>query len=143
MMAAPQRHRKVRRTAPGPAKPVYKPASRPAPGGLGRQKGRVQRRRFVVLVVLPVLLMLGSVYLHTVAADLGNEATSLEKERAGLLVDKERLEVEVSELSAPGRIRAIAREDLGMESPGAEDMRSYDREDGEQDVGQEIQEGSR
>ena len=97
----------------------------------------------MVLVVLPVLLMLGSVYLHTVAANLGDEAMALEEKHAGLLVEKERLEVEVSELSAPGRIRSMARENLGMRSPGAEDMRSYDREDGEQDGGQEIQEGSR
>ncbi|MGB3633231.1 MAG: hypothetical protein WA982_04260 [Rubrobacteraceae bacterium] len=97
----------------------------------------------MVLVILPVLLMLGSVYLHTVAANLGDEALALEEKQAGLLVEKEELEVEVSELSAPGRIRSIARENLGMIAPGAEDMRSYDREDGEQDGGQEIQEGSR
>lgn len=96
-----------------------------------------------MLVVLPVLLMLGSVYLHTVAADLADEATVLEEKQAGLLIEKETLQVEVSELSAPGRIRSIARENLGMRSPGAEDMRVYDREDGEQDGGQKVQEGSR
>jgi cell division protein FtsL len=94
-----------------------------------------------MLVVLPVLLMLGSVYLHTVAANLGDQAAVMEENHAGLLVEKERLEVEVSQLSAPGRIRSMAREGLGMKSPGAGDMRSYDREDGEQDGGQEIQEG--
>jgi cell division protein FtsL len=96
-----------------------------------------------MLVVLPVLLMLGSVYLHTVAANLGDEARALEERHAGLQVEKEKLEVEVSQLSAPGRIRSMARENLGMRVPGAEDMRAYDREDGEQDGGQEIQEGSR
>lgn len=95
------------------------------------------------MVVLPVLLMLGSVYLHTVAANLGDEALALEERHAGLLIEKEELEIEVSELSAPGRVRSMARENLGMRSPGAEDMRSYDREDGSQDGGQEIQEGSR
>ena len=97
----------------------------------------------MVLVVLPVLLMLGSVYLHTVAADLGYKATALQEKHAGLLVEQETLEVEVSELSAPGRIRTMARENLGMRAPGAGDMRAYDREDGEQDVGQEVQEDPR
>ncbi len=135
-MAAPQRQT---RRVPQP----NRPAPRRAPGRSAGQKGQVQRRRFIVLVVLPMLLMLGSVYLHTVAANLGDEAFALEEKHAGLLVEKEELQVEVSELSAPGRIRSMARENLGMISPRAEDMRSYDREDGVQDGGQEIQEGSR
>lgn len=133
-MAAPQRQ----------VKPVPRPvrsAPSKTPRRTTRPEGRVQRRRFVALVVLPVLLMLGSVYLHTVAANFGDRAMALEEKHAGLLVEKETLEVEVSELSAPGRIRSMARENLGMRSPGAEDMRAYDREDGERHGGQEIQEG--
>ena len=135
-MAAPQRQTK-------PARQPARPAPRKAPGRAARHVGRVQRRRFVVLVVLPVLLMLGSVYLHTVAANLGEETMALEEKHAGLLVEKETLEVEVSQLSAPDRIRSMARENLGMRSPGAEDMRVYGREDGEQDGGQKIQEDPR
>ncbi|HZY66209.1 MAG: cell division protein FtsL [Actinomycetota bacterium] len=97
----------------------------------------------MVLVLVPVLLMLGSVYLHTVAANLGEEALLLEEKYAGLLSEKERLQVEVSKLSAPDRIRSLARENLGMRSPGAEDMRVYDREDGKQDEGQPVQEDAR
>lgn len=136
-MAAPQRQ----------ARPVSRPVRRPIPespaGRPDRRSGRVQRRRFVVLVVAPVLLMLGSVYLHTVAANLGDRALVLEGRHAELLVEKERLEVEVSQLSAPDRVRSLAREQLGMKLPGAEDVRVYDGEDGRQDGGQEIQEGAR
>ncbi len=135
-MVSPQRQL---RTAPGPEKPRL----RKAPARKVRRSGRVQRRRFVVLVLVPVLLMLGSVYLHTVAANLGEEALLLEEKYAGLLSEKERLQVEVSKLSAPDRIRSLARENLGMRSPGAEDMRVYDREDGKQDEGQPVQEDAR
>ena len=95
------------------------------------------------MVVLPVLLMLGSIYLHTVAANLGEEVVALEEEHYGLRVEKEELEIEVSELSAPGRIRSLAQENLRMRMPGAEDMRSYGREDRVQDDRQEVQEGAR
>lgn len=132
-MVAPQRQ-----VRPGPR--PENPRPRRAPGRSVRRSGRLQRRRFIVLVVVPVLLMLGSVYLHTVAANLGAEVSSLEERYAGLLVEKERLKVQVSELSAPDRIQPLAREGLGMRSPGAEDMRVYDREDGEQNDGQPIQE---
>ncbi|CAN5771527.1 hypothetical protein BH23ACT11_BH23ACT11_03140 [soil metagenome] len=135
-MAAPQRQ--IR-----PISQPVAPAPRKSPRVAGRRDPRLQRKRFVTLVVLPVLLMLDSVYLHTVASNLGAEATALKEVHSGLLIDKERLEVKVSELSAPGRIRTMARENLGMRSAGAKDMRTYDREDGEQNGGQKVQEGSR
>ena len=42
------------------------------------QKAAGRRRRFALLVVVPVLLMLGSVYLHTVAAGLDSRAAELD-----------------------------------------------------------------
>jgi hypothetical protein len=70
-MAVPQR----RYRASIPARPVAPPARRQGPerqapaGGAGQKaagrKAASRRRRFLVMVVIPVLLMLGSVYLLT------------------------------------------------------------------------------
>ncbi len=106
-------------------------------------KKTLQYRKFVVLVVIPVLLMLGSVYTHTVSAGLNNQGAVLTDQRDELWAEKEALEVEVSELSAPGRVRSLAREDLDMRAPAAGDMTAYYGEDGEQDARQQIQEESR
>lgn len=135
-MAAPQRQAR-------PVAPSVRPAPKRVPGKAVRRAGLARRRRFVVLVVVPMLLMLGSVYLHTVAANLGDRQSALEGEHAELLVEKERLDIEVANLSSPDRIRSLAQGQLGMRSPGAEDIRVYDREGGRQNGGQEIQEGAR
>lgn len=83
-------------------------------------------------MVVPVLLMLGSVYTHTVATGLEREAALLEEEKVRAESEGERLEVRVTELSEPGRIRTLAREKLGMRDPG-KDLETYGR-DGEDAV---------
>lgn len=85
----------------------------------------------MVLVIVPVLLMLGSVYVHTVAARLGNEVVRLEEEKKETESEAERLEVKITELSEPGRIRALARGDLDMRDPNGEDLETYYGSDGE------------
>lgn len=135
-MAIPQRQ-------PRPLQPRREASPRGRPAAAPRRRKNAQHRRFVVLVVVPMLLMLGSVYLHTVSADLGDRVVALEDQRASLQADKEKLEVEVSELSAPGRIRTLARENLGMRAPGAEDLRVYVGEDGTKNAKEGLQEGSR
>ncbi len=85
----------------------------------------------MVLVVVPVLLMLGSVYVHTVAAGLSREAARLEEEKKAAEGEGERLEVKITELSEPGRIRSLARGDVNMQDPGGEDLETYDGSDGE------------
>lgn len=105
-----------------------------APGGAPkwkRRRGVWKGRLFVVLVVVPVLLMLGSVYVHTVAAQFGDEVILLEEEKKEAEDEGERLEVRLTELSEPGRIRALARRDLDMRDPGGEDLETYDGSDGE------------
>jgi cell division protein FtsL len=92
-----------------------------------------------MLVVVPVLLMLGSVYLHTVATGLESRATELgvNLDRAG---DRgERLKVRVAELSGAGRIRELAAEKLGMHEPGSNVLKVYgsEAEDGTQNGAQE------
>ncbi len=82
----------------------------------------------MVLVVVPVLLMLGSVYVHTVAAGLEREESRLEEEKVRAEGEGERLEVRVTELSEPGRIRGLARRDLGMRDPEG-DLEPYGGED--------------
>jgi hypothetical protein len=71
-----------------------------------------------VTVLVPVLLMLGSVYLHTVSAGLAGG---------------------VAELSGADRIRSLAAEKLGMQDPNGADLKVYDRdgEDGTRDGGEE------
>ncbi|HKH76889.1 MAG TPA: hypothetical protein VKA51_08040 [Rubrobacteraceae bacterium] len=90
----------------------------------GRVKGSPWRA-FVVVVMVPVLLMLGSVYVHAVAANLDAQAVRLGEEKARAEDEAERLEVKVTELSGPGRIRSLAGEDLGMRDPASEDLRTY------------------
>ena len=133
-MAAPQRRR---RTSASP-RPVTQSPERKKPDGAARQKAVGRYRRFVVVVVLPVLLMLGSVYLHTVSADLTGRVASLEEKVAQAQARGERLKVRVAELSRADRIRYLATQKLGMQDPGGEDLKAYqaDREDGTHDGGE-------
>ena len=75
--------------------------------------------------MVPMLLMLGSVYVHAVAANVGAETARLAEEKARAEAEAERLEVQVTELSGPGRIRSLASEDLGMRDPAGDDLRTY------------------
>lgn len=132
-MAAPQRKARYR-TDPGRTvrRPEVAPKRTP-----GRTPGEASRRTagrgraFVMLVVVPLLLMLGSVYLHTVASGLKGEAARLEEERARAEGEGERLEVRLTELSEPGRIRTLAKKGLQMRDPGAQDFETYDGRHGE------------
>src|SRR5215217_769360 len=102
-MAASQRWHKA--TLPTePAWPLQKRAQDPSQDLTPKRKAAGRRRRFAMLVVVPVLLMLGSVYLHTVAAAL---------------------DTRVAELSAAERIRALAAEKLGMHEPKSTSLKVY------------------
>lgn len=89
-------------------------------------------------MVIPVLLMLGSVYLHTVSAVLTDKAAYLDERLAEVRAKGERLEVRVAELSGAGRIRPLAIEKLGMKDPRGERLKVYDvdREDGARNGGE-------
>ncbi len=121
-MGAPRR--RYRATLPTePAWPVHKRA----PELTLRRKAAGRRRRFAMLVVVPVLLMLGSVYLHSVAAGLDARAAEVGV-RLGRAEDEgERLKVRVTELSGSARIRELAGE-LGMKQPGSDALRVYGSE---------------
>ena len=125
-MAAPQR--RYRSALPTePAWPVRKSAPKRSPERTLHKKAAGRRRRFAMLVVVPVLLMLGSVYLHTVAAGLDARATEL-----GLQLDRaqdegERLQVRVTELSGSARIRELAGK-LGMRQPDSDALKVYGSE---------------
>ncbi len=141
-MAAPQRHESW------PATPAYRPdkrrrTSRPARPS-ARRRAALHRRRFSMLVMVPVLLMLGSVYLHTVSADLGDRVAVLQEQNARATAEKERLDIQVSELSAPGRIRAEAQA-LGMKEPDGADLKVYanNGEVGTRNGGEQAQKNGR
>jgi cell division protein FtsL len=89
------------------------------------QKAAGRRRLFAMLVVVPVLLMLGSVYLYTVAAGLDAKAAELEVRLDRAREVGERLEVRVAELSGAGRIRSVAAEKLGMHEPKSTTLKVY------------------
>ena len=136
-MAAPQR--RYRSAFPTePAWPVREPAARSSPERALRKKAAGRRRRFAMLVVVPVLLMLGSVYLHTVAAGLDARATELGVQLGRAQDEGERLQVKVTELSGSARIRELAGK-LGMLQPESDSLRVYGdksrgkAEDGKQD----------
>lgn len=129
--------RRPRRDVPG-----YAPDIAPdrAKKRAERQHRLARQRGFTLIVVLPVLLMLGSVYLHTVAAGLGERVANLEEKIERATVEGQRLDVEASELSAPGRIRRLATEKLQMKDPGALDVEVYESqgEDGTRNEGENI-----
>jgi cell division protein FtsL len=133
-MAASQRRYKA--TLPTePAWPLHKRAKdRPRDRSL-RRKAAGRRRRFAMLVVVPVLLMLGSVYLNTVAAGLDARAAELDVRLDRATEVGERLEVKVAELSGADRIRGLAAEKLGMHEPKSTTLRVYGAraEDGKND----------
>lgn len=135
-MAAPQRRPRSRTSTGGAVRQRDSPGGVPkkAPGRTSKWKRRREAwrgRRFVVLVIVPVLLMLGSVYVHTVAARLGNEVVRLEEEKKETESEAERLEVKITELSEPGRIRTLASDGMGMRDPTAEDLETLDERHGE------------
>ncbi len=106
------------------------------PGWAWQQRGAWLRQAFVVLVT-PVLLMLGSVYVHTVASEFKGETARLEQEKAEAESEGERLELRVTELSEPAWIRSLAKDKLGMRDPG-KDLETYGSEGGNVvDVGAE------
>ncbi len=135
-MAAPQRRYRASAATRSVARPVV--ARRP-PGAAARKKAAGRRRRFAVTVLVPVLLMLGSVYLHTVSAGLAGEVANLEERLVRAEAEGEKLGVRVAELSGAGRIRSLAAEKLGMQDPSGADLRVYDQdgEDGTRDGGEE------
>lgn len=137
-MAAPQRWQ--RSTLPTqPALPEREQAWERRRVRERRSKEADRRRRFAILVVIPVFLMLGSVYLHTVSAGLEARTASLQEDLDRTRAEGERLEVKVAKLSAADRIRPLARERLGMRDAGSQDLQvhgSTQREDGTADGGE-------
>ena len=131
-MAASQRRHK----ATLPTEPAW-PAQKNARGRSqdSTRKAADRRRRFAMLVVVPVLLMLGSVYLNTLAAGLDARVAELEARLDRAREVGERLEVKVAELSGAERIVALAAEKLGMHEPKSTTLRVYGvrAEDGKND----------
>ena len=123
MAASPRRYRATLPTQE--ARPAEeRTPDRPQIRSLKR-KAAGRRRRFAMIVVVPVLLMLGSVYLHTVAAGLDARAGDLEVKLDRVREEGERLEVRVAELSGAGRIRERATEKLGMHEPKSSALKVY------------------
>jgi len=123
MAASPRRYRATLPTQE--AQPVEKRTPVRTQESTVRRKAAGRRRRFAMIVVVPVLLMLGSVYLHTVAAGLDARADDIEVRLDRVSEEGERLEVRVAELSGAGRIRERAAEKLGMHEPKSSALKVY------------------
>lgn len=79
---------------------------------LGRPR---HTRRYVVLALLMSGLgIFGIVFLNALAAEAAFEARTLEKEVTELTLRHDELTAEVAALSAPGRVRQVAQDELGM-----------------------------
>jgi cell division protein FtsL len=136
LMAAPRRYRATLPTQE--AQPVERRTPVRTQEPTVRRKAAGRRRRFAMIVVVPVLLMLGSVYLHTVSAALTGRTASLQERVTQAQSRGERLEVRVAKLSGADRIRPLAGEKLGMQEPSGDELKTYepDREDGTRDGGE-------
>ncbi len=136
-MAVPQR--RYRSTLPTqPVRPGPERVTRRRPSVRERRTARGQKRRFALVVLLPVLLMLGSVYLHAVSNGLEGRVAGMENELEAAKAQGERLEVEVAKLSSADRVRPLAREKLGMRDANSADLEVYrenQREDGNTNAG--------
>ena len=127
-MGAPQRRPQYRATAERGVRghPEGRNASARTPNKAAERRRRLLHgRAFVALVLVPTFLMLGSVYLHTLATGLKGDVARLEEEKTGAESEGERLDVRITELSDPGRIRALARKRLQMQDPGGNDLATY------------------
>jgi cell division protein FtsL len=123
-MAASQR--KYKATLPTePAWPLQERASDRSQDHTLRRKAAGRRRLFAMLVVVPVLLMLGSVYLNTVATGLDARAAELDVRLDRAREAGERLEVKIAELSGAERIRDLAAQKLGMHEPKSTTLKVY------------------
>ena len=113
---------------------------------MGRRRPNFDARRwrpFVLLVVVPVLLMLGSVYVHAAADSVSGTVAGLEEEREMAEVRQENLDLRLTELTAPERIRSEAR-DLGLEEPtGSVQVYGSQGEDGTDAAGPPGEERAR
>lgn len=121
----PERQSRAGRAASPLRQPRGRPRHRPGRKGrahgapLGRRRPNIDARRwraFVVLVVVPVLLMLGSIYTHAAADGISGRVAELEQSREVAEVRQENLDLRLTGLAAPERIRSEARE-LGLRDP--------------------------
>ena len=113
---------------------------------MGRRRPNIDVRRwrtFTVLVVVPVLLMLGSIYAHAAADGVSERVAGLEQSRELAEARKESLDLKLTGLTSPDRIRSKAR-DLGLREPiGSMKVYGVQGEDGTDAAGQTGEEKSR
>ena len=95
-----------------------------------------------MLVVVPVLLMLGSIYLHTVAANMGGKTEQLAGWISQANDDRQRLDLQVARLSSPERVIELAQKKLNMRAPNGEDIQIYGNngEDASRNGGEQAKE---
>jgi cell division protein FtsL len=75
--------------------------------------------RPALLVAAAAVVGIFHVWSQTRVVTAGYRLGELQRERAALLAERNRLEVEVATLRAPGRLERFARERLGMAPPAA------------------------
>lgn len=95
-------------------RPGRGPAERPRPR-LRVVPHRRHRGRYVAaMMAIGVLFVFGILSFSALAAESAFEARSLEEEIDALAIRYDALTAEVARLESPGRVRAVATEELGM-----------------------------
>lgn len=94
-----------------------------------RRQAAKRRRSFVLLVLIPLSLLLGSVYLHNVASDTQARITTLQERIDDADARYEQLGVREAELSNPERIRTLAAEDHGMKDASASQIEQLEADE--------------
>lgn len=98
-----------------------------------RQSAR-RRRSFIFFVLIPTVLLLGSVYLHNVASNTEERITALQERIDETEARSEQLGVRAAELSSPERIRTLAEDDYGLEDADASQIEVIGRQAGSGDA---------
>lgn len=83
--------------------------------------------RTVLVGTFLVLVLVFSVWRHTVLITHGYEAGALESDIAALRTMNSKWRVEIEARRAPARIELIAKRDLGMVEPGPDDRSVIER----------------
>lgn len=101
------------------AKPGDRRAPAPRPRGRSSKRGAARRRRaFLTLVVVPALLMMGGIYLNSLAGQFEERVMDLQRQVEQVEMQNRELKVQAAELSRPERVMDGARS-MGMRQPGS------------------------
>lgn len=93
--------------------------------GLGARSAAVQKRfvkKWALWVVLVTLLALFYVWSRVQVIQLGYELNTLKRQNEDIGKQISNLELDIAKLKSPKRLEEVARKELGMQPPAAEQI---------------------